>query len=395
MPTTQVLIAGAGPVGLCLGLGLAKRGIEVEVFEALPALSADARASTWHPPTLEMLDEWGVAQTVLKKGTIVDRLQFWERESKTLVAEFPYTLLAADTRFPCRFQCPQDRVTPILLDALLATGHARVHFGHRVTAVGQDDHGAWLHAEGPSGPVTARAPWLVGADGAKSAVRESLAIGLGGMTYEDRFLLVATHADLAAQFPGLGPVAYVFDPEEWVILMRLPDLLRVVFRLAPGVDPVAAQAPDAVAARLRRLLGTREAPAVLMHSIYAVHQRVADSFRVGRILLCGDAAHLNNPTGGMGMNSGIHDAWCLVQALSKVLAGGAVAELDHYAATRRRVAAEAVQRDADKNYRALTAREAGERSVRDQELRAAAADPAAARAFLRRSAMLDWREALS
>ncbi len=388
MTAPRVLVAGAGPVGLALGLALARAGVSVDVFEAQPRLGDEARASTWHPPTLEMLDEWGVAGAVLARGTVVDRLQFWERETRALVAEFPYRLLAADTRFPFRFQCPQHQVTPILHEALLAAG-GRVHFGHRVVA--HEDRGARVDVEivTPAGAVRREsATFLCGADGSRSAVRERLGIGLDGLTYPDRFLLVGSRFDFSRVFAGLGPVAYVFDPREWVIVMQLPDLVRVVFRLDPGEDAEVARGDASIAARLRGLLGAEHRAQVEVRSIYTVHRRLAERFRVGRVLLLGDAAHVNNPAGGMGMNSGIHDAHALAAALGGVLAGGPEAALDAWATTRRQAALESVQLHSDQNYRELAAREQAARAQRNRELAATAADPARARAFLLRTSML-------
>lgn len=378
----RVLIAGAGPVGLSLALALARRGVPVDVFEAEPSLSQEARASTLHPRTLEMFAEWGVIDDVLARGARVDRLQYWERRTRELVAEFPYALIAGDTPYPFRLQCPQHELTPILHRALLATGRGRVHFGRRVT--GFTDHGdrVELHTDSAA-PVTGS--YLVGADGARSAVRAHLGLQLHGTTYEDRFLLVGTDLALEPWFPGIGPVSYVFDPDEWVIVMRLPDLVRIVFRLPDTEDAGTALTDAAIRARVHGILGETAPFAIRMRSIYSVHQRVAERFRVGRVVLAGDAAHVNNPTGGMGMNSGIHDAHLLAAAL------GDDAAMDAYAETRRRVAVAGVQASADANYRRLTARDAVTRARRDTSLRAAAADPALARAHLLRASMLEAR----
>lgn len=385
---TPVVVVGAGPVGLSLALGLARRGVDVHLLEAEPQLSGEARASTFHPPTLEMFAAWGVVDDVLPRGRRVDRLQFWERARRALVASFDYQLIAGDTPFPFRFQCPQDQVTRVLLPALLATGRAQVDFGARVVDVADRGDRVILTVDGDDGRRTVEGAWVVAADGARSQVRRSLDIAFDGMTYVDRFLLCATDLDLAADFPGLGPVAYLFDPDEWVILMRQPELLRVIFRLCPDEDEAAAQAEPAVRARIAAFVGRTLPHRLVSTSVYSVHQRVAARFRQRRVLLAGDAAHVNNPTGGMGMNSGIHDAWMLADRLGRVLEGEPEALLDEYAEARRHAAREAVQRDSDSHFRALGAAGAEARAARDRALVEAASDPVRARAFLLRASML-------
>lgn len=379
----HVLIAGAGPVGLSLALALARKGFEVDLFEAGAALSDEARASTFHPPTLEMFEEWGVADEVVARGRVIDRLQFWERATASLVADFPYALLEGETRFPFRLQCPQHQATPVLLEALRACRGARVHFGHRLRTHAQTAGGVLAVFETDDGNVVRSGDFLVGADGAGSAVRAALGLPLDGATYADRFLLCGGDIDVTARFRGMGPVAYVFDPHEWVIVMQLPTLVRVVFRL--GAEDDAERALATAEDRLRGLLGAGAGFSIETRSIYSVHRRVADRFRVGRVLLCGDAAHINNPAGGMGMNSGIHDAYALADAF----AAGSTEALDGYARCRRQAALDDVQSLSDANYRALATADEDARVRRNRELAAAAADPDRARAFLRRMSMLD------
>lgn len=389
----DILIAGAGPVGLSLALALARQGLPVRVRDAQPALGDEARASTWHPPTLEMLREWGVADAVVARGFTVDRLQYWERETREKVADFDYARIAGDTPYPFRLQCPQNRVTPILLDALRATGRADARFGWRLTGFSEDADGVRADFDTPDGPRSEACDYLVGADGARSAARKGLGLSFDGHTYTDHFLLIATRFDFTPVFPGMGPVSYIFDPREWVIVMRLPDAVRVVFRLGEGEDEAAALEDAGIRARFARLAGPAAAAAPILHrSTYTVHRRIADTFRRGRVVLAGDAAHVNNPTGGMGMNSGIHDAHALAAAFARIAAGADQnAALDGYAAERRRVALELVQQHTDQNSRQMNARDVGERSARNAALRAEAADPARARAHLLRASMLAER----
>ena len=388
---TDVLIAGAGPVGLSLAAALIKRGLSVVVVEAAAELSHEARASTIHPPTLEMFAEWGFVNEVLAKGRVIDRLQFWERRTRELIAEFDYARLADDTPYPYRFQCPQSTVTRCILPLLQRHELAQVYFEHEL--IGFNDDGARVTARvsTPAGEREFNARYLIGCDGSRSRVRTELKLGFSGKTYEDRFLLFATDLDMQPFFPGMGPVAYLFDPEEWAIVMQLPAITRLVFRLRDDEDAMEAQRENNVRQRIAGLLGETIDCAVNGVWVYHIHQRVTASFRAGRVLLAGDAAHINNPTGGMGMNSGIHDAWFLANALEAALREGDDEQLDRYAEQRRRAATEAVQQMSDANYNNLIISDPAARAARNEDLRATAADPDKARQFLRRQAMLeDW-----
>ncbi len=391
----DVIVAGAGPVGLSLAVALQAKGHRVMVVEALDALSDEARASTFHPPTLEMFGEWGVLSEVLAKGRAITHLQFWERETRELVADFPYALIAGDTSCPFRLQCPQSVVTRLLRPRREALGGS-ILFGHEVVSATSDlvaGH-ATVRAQTSQRIRTFRARYVVGADGSKSRVRESLGLTLTGTTYPDRFLLVGTDIDFAPIFPGMGPVSYVFDPREWVIVMHLPDVVRVVFRLgsddANATDD-AIKDEASVRARIARFVGREVAYGIQSVSTYSVHQRVAERFRDGRVLLAGDAAHINNPAGGMGMNSGIHDAHVLANAIDQALSTGDERPLDAYADTRRAVAVDGVQKASDASYRDLVARETAAREARNRSLRESASDPAKARAYLLRASMLEER----
>jgi len=387
----EVIVVGAGPVGLSTALGLAHAGVRVHVYEAARALSTDARASTIHPPTLEAWDRWGVASAIVAAGVRVDQLQYWEWRSRSKIAEYDYASIAGDTPYPFRLQCPQHRVIPILADALIRTGCARLLFGHELRSVEVTEGGVIADVQTERGPCRTRARYVVGADGAKSAVRRSLGVAFEGKTYEDRFLLVPTAlrpSELG--FEGLGPVAYMFDPEQWVITMQVPGALRIVFRLAPHEVSEEALRPERVAARVRRFLGRRPPPCESAPTIYSVHQRVAERFRVGPVLLAGDAAHINNPAGGMGMNSGVHDAEALVDALLATRAG-ADAALDRYAETRRRVAVDRVQAHTERHYRELGTDDRAARERRNAAYRHAASDPALTRRWLLDRAMIGER----
>ncbi len=386
----RVIIVGAGPSGLSLACALAKRGVRVSVYEALPDLGDEARASTLHAASLEMFDEWDVIGPILNEGQQVDRLQYWERSSRQLLAELPYRHIAGDTAYPFRLQLPQNRLARILKRELEQTGLASIHMGHRLVSLktgGDRPRATFATAHGT---LDVTPDYLCGADGSRSAVRTALGLGFEGLTYEDRFLLGATTLDLAPLFPGIGPVAYLFDPGEWVIILHLPEITRIVFRVEPGEDAGAITTTAHLRDRIAAFLGSAPTYEIRGVSLYRVHQRVADTFRVGRVLLLGDAAHINNPIGGMGMNSGIHDAYHLGEALGRVLNGEPDTLLDDYNRVRRAAAVEDVQRRSDQNYADMVAaRDA--RLARNRHLSEIAASPDRIRDYLLSASMLGHR----
>jgi 3-(3-hydroxy-phenyl)propionate hydroxylase len=371
---------------LSLARALTLKGVAVQVFEQLPELSPEARASTFHPPTLEMFAEWGVIDEVLALGHRVRILEYWERSTRERVARFDYALIANDTPYPFRLQLPQSQVTRLLLPHIQAAPLGAVHFRHTLTAIINRPSSVLATFETPQGSVTVEGAYLVGADGSRSTVRKLLGLSFEGLTYPDRFLLVPCAVELERVFPGLGPVNYIFDPEEWIILLHLPDVVRVVFQIRAGEDESEVLQPEAVHARLARLVG-EAAFTVKGASIYSVHQRVAEKFRVGRVLLAGDAAHINNPAGGMGMNSGIHDAHLLARAL----ASGTDELLDAYSRVRRAWAVEKVQRHTHEMYNALVVKDDAARLARNEQFRRLAEDPVRAREYLLRASMLEDR----
>ncbi|MFI8293412.1 FAD-dependent oxidoreductase [Streptomyces sp. NPDC085614] len=379
-----VVVAGAGPVGLSAALVLAHRGVRVTVLERGPGLATESRASTFHPPTLEMLAELGVLEALLARGLVAGSFQFRDRHTGP-VATLDLSLLAGDTPYPYRLQCEQDKLTPLLLEALGRLPGTDIRFRAAVTGVERSSRG--VHAVLADGSRVHGA-WLVGADGAHSAVRRSVGAEFHGMTYPERFLVASLGEDLRAVLPDLAPIAYVLDPDEWMVLLRTPDHWRVLLPTPDGTSDRAEL--DRLPGRLRELTAGADEPAVRHASLYRVHQRVAGTFRSGRVLLCGDAAHVNNPLGGMGMNSGIHDAVLMGGALANLLTGGGTDDqLTERAEERRSCALRYVGAETHANWERLRARDAGRRAALIAELRATAADPVAARRSLLRSSMID------
>jgi len=390
-PELPVLIVGAGPVGLSLALALSRNGIDVEVFEAEDDLSSEMRASTVHASTLEMFEEWGVVDKLLEAGKVSDRLQFWERGIRKKIAEFSFSLIAGDTKYPFRLQCPQNVVTRVLRAELETVGSCKLHFGQ--AAHQYVDHGdsVTLRVNSKGALREVQGSFLVGCDGAHSVVRKQLGFKLSGKTYEDRFLLIGTDIDFSRYFEGMGPVAYIYDPKEWAILLQLPTIIRTVFRVKPEEDADAIMQDDAIRERMWALMGTQDDFEIQLKSIYKVHQRVAEKFREGRVILAGDAAHLNNPAGGMGLNSGVHDAYLLAHTLIRIFAGESEELLDTYSEQRRKVADELIQQASDKNYKDMVIEDWEGRAERNRAMNSLSKDSGAARDFLLNAALLPQR----
>ncbi|MEV0898835.1 NAD(P)/FAD-dependent oxidoreductase [Actinoplanes sp. NPDC049802] len=373
----RILVAGAGPVGLTAALALARRGFAVTVCESGDALAAESRASTFHPPTLEMLDDLGVGGELHERGLRSPTFAYRDR-NEGLVAMLDLAVLGGDTRFPYRLQCEQSKLTPILLDHLLRHDGCGIEFGFHVAGVTQDGGVTVTAADGR----TAHGDWLIGADGAHSSTRRATGVTFDGITYPERFLVASADEELTEWLDGLAAVNYVFDPVEWCVLLRTPDHWRVLL-------PTPAETPDEqeyerLGARLRGVHDPGRPWRVAHASMYRVHQRVATSFRTGRVLLAGDAAHVNNPLGGLGMNSGIHDA----VAYAAAIATGDDAAIWAAASDRRRIALEYVQSVSHQNYERLRATDPDARTAHLDSLRAIAADPARARESLLRSSMI-------
>jgi 2-polyprenyl-6-methoxyphenol hydroxylase-like FAD-dependent oxidoreductase len=383
----RVLIAGAGPVGLTGALDLARRGIPVTVLEAEPALAADLRASTFHPPTLDMLDALGVTEALIAQGLIAPTWQYRDR-AEGPVAIFDMGLLKDDTAHPYRVQCEQWKLTRVLYDALRRFDHAEVRFDHRATGVRQDGNGATLELEGPDGPVELTGRYIIAADGARSAVRKALDIAFDGFTFPERFLVVSTPFEFAEPLPRLSYINYLSDPEEWLVLLRVKDFWRVLLPTSAEEDDAELLSDAGIDTRLQRVTPTGRPFEIVHRTLYHVQQRVAARYRAGRVFLAGDSAHINNPLGGMGMNGGIHDALNLSEKLAAVIGGADEALLDRYERQRRPIAIEYVQQATIRNRQVLNERDPAVRRRVLDDLRSTAEDPAKAHDFLLRTSMI-------
>jgi 3-(3-hydroxy-phenyl)propionate hydroxylase len=371
----RVFIAGAGPVGLVAAANLVRRGVPVTVFEAGEDLSEESRASTFHPPTLDMLDELGAARELIAQGLVAPQFQFRTKRDG-IIAQFDFAAIADATRHPYRLQCEQFKLTRILYDRLRPNPSFAIEFGSRVEEVSQTGDAVAVAIARGGSVEQRRGLWMIGADGARSAVRRSLGIDFEGFTWPERFLVVSTSFDFHRVLAGLVSVNYVADPDRWHFLLEIPGVWRVMFPTPPEMSDDEALAPDFARVCLESVAPGVAGYDIAHTTLYRVHQRVAKTYRAGRVFLAGDAAHINNPLGGMGMNGGVHDAVNLTDRLAAVWHGDALdVELDRYDRQRRLATIEHVQTQSIQNKRNLEATDEASRAEFKQRMRAIAADP--------------------
>ncbi len=387
MEQQGVLIIGGGPVGLSAAWLLAERGIPVTVLEKAAQVQKDYRASTFHAATLDLFEGTGITEALLRMGLQCPVTQFrgWN-EGK--VAEFDHALLKDDTRHPYRLQCEQYKLAEHLFETLGRHPNATLLYQHEVTGINDKGEQVEIVAMSPQGERRFSSRYAIAADGGRSTVRHQLGIAFEGKTYAERILVMGTPFNFKALFPDLREVNYISDPGNYAHILRIPDLWRMSLPLTDDTPDDLALTDEYIYGRLHKLMPTIGTPPLPVRGVYAAHQRVATTYRRGRIFLAGDAAHLNNPKGGMGLNGGMQDAYSLTTRMSKVLTGEAPeTELDGYEAERRPEAMDAILKQTDQNITNLKADETA-RATLFAEYRRKAADPELARQFLLQSSMI-------
>lgn len=384
----RVVIVGAGPVGLTLALLLGRAGIPTVVLEAEADIAEELRASTFHPPTLDMLDRLGLAAPLIAQGLVTPTWQVRIHETGER-AEFDLGVLAGDTAHPFRLQAEQHKLSRLLLAAIAAEPLVEVRFGHRVASVSQTADRAQVAGDG----FALAARWVVGCDGARSVVRRAMGLAFAGDTYPETTILATTPFPFHETMEDLSNVNYIWTESPAFAgtfsLLRVPGKWRASLYPAPGESVEQALEPEAIERKLQAIHPRGDRYEVQDLRPYRIHQRIVPTYRVGRLLLAGDAAHLNSPSGGMGMNGGIHDAFELAATLGPVWRSEADdALLDRYTRRRRPVAEREIIGQADRNRARMRERDPARRCAMLEDLQRTAADPVKARAHLLRSSMI-------
>ncbi len=377
MTEDRVLIAGAGPVAMTAGLLLARGGIPTVLLEAKRHRDAvGSRAICFQRDVLDILDRVGCAEPAVAEGVTWWRGLTFYRDHVLFETTFPD---AGRSAFPPFINISQTRVEDLLAERVAAEPTIDVRLGHRVIGVDQDDTGVDVRVETPDRIDTVSGRYLLGCDGGGSTVRKLLGLSFDGHSYTEQFLI----ADIRAELPFPAERRFYFDPE-WnpgrqVLVHPQPgSLWRIDWQVPAGFDLERERRSGRLDERIRRITG--DAPYEIdWLSVYRFHQRVASSFRVGRVLLAGDAAHVYAPFGARGLNSGIQDAENAAWKLAFTLMGWAGDGLVESYGQERRAAAIENLRVTDATMRFLVPRDDQQAARRRRLLDQAVTDPDAKR----------------
>jgi 2-polyprenyl-6-methoxyphenol hydroxylase-like FAD-dependent oxidoreductase len=379
MYDTDVLVIGAGPSGLTLAASLVKKGVATTVVDAQAAGANTSRAAVVNARTLEVLDSLDVSRRLVKEGVQAPR--FTIRDGRRLLIPVDFSVLP--TEYPYSLMVPQATTERLLLDRLTELG-GRVIRPKTLRSVTQDADGATATFE--DGDVI-RARYVVGADGIHSTVREQAGIGFEGGAYQESFALADVR--LSGEVPA-DEVILFWAKAGLTVVAPLPgDIFRIVAPVAEAPEEPSAEFIQQILDERGLGAGRMVVTEVIWGSRFRIHHRVADTYRAGRLLLAGDAAHVHSPAGGQGMNLGIQDGVALADALAAVLGGAPDSVLDEYSAARRPIAQQVVEMT-DRLTRLATLPRAA-RPVRNVAIRAVGRIPAVQRALAMRLSGLVYR----
>jgi len=390
--TKPIVVSGAGPVGLTAATILSSKGIPVIVLEKENQPSKEWRASTFHAGTLELLEEVGIAQNLVPKGIIADKVQYRDRQTG-LYAEFDFNLIKDETNYPYRLQCPQSTYVKMLKEEFLdPADNVELLFNSELTSLEQDKDSVTIKVQTPEGERVIETPYLLAADGARSTTRKLIDYDFTGYTLEEKFLLVGTPANFHDYIPDIAYVNYVSDPEQFLFLLKVPGAWRLLFPVPSNMTDEEATSEENVQKQLQKALKTDDQFEVIEQMIYRVHQRVAEKFYKGRVVLMGDAAHVNSPMGGLGLNSGVHDAVDITRRIERIInednESSIQEELETYSDVRRKVALEYVKLISEKNTRLMKEKEPELRVQMQKDMHEEATNEDLARKWILRSSLI-------
>ncbi|VCU69387.1 6-hydroxy-3-succinoylpyridine 3-monooxygenase HspB [Pigmentiphaga humi] len=385
----RVIVVGAGPVGLVTAARLGHAGIDVTVVEADLTLSHALKASTFHPPTLDMLDEFGITSKLLDAGLKGSTWQV-RMHATGEFAQFDLSALRNDTSHPYRLQVEQWRLVELMLDHIKTRlPGVEVLMGHKCVAVDQTPDEASVTVELADGErKILSGSFVVAADGARSAIRQLLDLPFEGLTFPEATILVLTDTDFKRHIPDLSNVNYCWSEQGTFSLLKLVNRWRVSLYPWEGESLEEALEPQSIEAKLQLIAPQNQPYRVMEIRPYRIHQRVVNNYVHGRIALAGDAAHINSPSGGMGMNGGIHDAFNLSDKLRRIYAGESMALLELYDRQRRPIAIKHVLEQSGRNRARM---QEGDKEKRQQilrDLKLKAENPEKAYAYLLETSMI-------
>ena len=337
-------------------------------------------------------DEIGLYEKLVPRGNIAPRFQYWDRPSSSIIAEFDHKYLVNDTKFPFVLQCERIKIIEEALAMAKAHPLIEVRMSSEFTGFEQSEDSVSVKIQNEGGESeTITGSYLVSCEGARSIARKDCSIEFEGFTYPERTLNIEVAYDFTRH--GFTERNYISDPVEYSNLFHWkgpPDRWRIHFPTDPDEDESRLTTPEHLQALLQGFLPIGRDYEICGCNLYAVHQRVAKSFRVGRVILAGDSAHVNSPIGGMGLNSGVHDAFNLTEKLVKVMRKEADESLlDRYDRQRRLIAVKHTQAQTIRNKRLLEERDPAVRKRNHDELRRSSEDPVLARKFLLRASLIE------
>lgn len=346
----EVVIVGAGPVGCSLALGLAHHGVRSLVIERSREIARESRALVIWPRTAELLRDWGAWEPLLAAGRFTTLFTPHDAASNEALLSVDFREIADSVESPGVLFIPQYDTVRILRERVAEHPLCEIRYDEEAVALEQDDDEVRLGVRGANGRTTFAAPFVVGADGAHGFVRHALGFALQGATYSTRVAIadIGIESDEGRRFPS--PRIALDAPGLLFGIEYAPGLWRTIASVAPSVGDDDALAPDAHAKRIAHLFGEdARTSTVFWSSLFRIHRRHAPNFISGRVALAGDAAHLNSPAGGQGMNAGIHDtanlAWRLACALKSSHCAKAL--LVGYDIERREMQNDSIERTTD------------------------------------------------
>jgi 2-polyprenyl-6-methoxyphenol hydroxylase-like FAD-dependent oxidoreductase len=331
----DVIVVGGGPAGFITALGLAQAGVRLTLIEAQPRIIDSPRAAVYHWAVMDGLERLGIREEVESTGFPKQEYTYLVHKSGERI-EFSLSVLEGRTPFPYNIHLGQHRLAEIALRRLAEFSHVDVRFNTQLQSMSQDPAGVTLEVSTPDGPEQMRAGWVIGADGAGSTVRHQLGLAFDGMTWPERF--VATNVFFDFERHRYSRATFLIDDGHGAVIAKIDNtgLWRCTYMedASQPEESFLERLPQAYAA----ILPGAEDYTVDRAAPYRMHQRSAPRYRVGRVILVGDAAHVTNPTGGLGLTSGLFDCFALSPALAAVISQGADASvLDRYSDARREI----------------------------------------------------------